>query len=90
MVHLVKYEIICLKFFLGLIVMFIHPVLAGISSNPILGHPNTGCFFHWYPPKKLNYGKPRLGESTLTPYPVFSWLVNMLYNISAEHVMSDI
>ena len=25
---------------------------------------NTGCFFHWYPPKK--YGKPRLGESTLT------------------------
>ena len=31
---------------------------------------NTGCFFHWYPPQKLNfnlkYGKPRLGESTLT------------------------
>ena len=26
----------------------------------------TGCFFHWYPPKKLKYGKPRLGESTLT------------------------
>ena len=25
---------------------------------------NTGCFFH--PPKKLKYGKPRLGESTLT------------------------
>ena len=23
-----------------------------------------GVFFHWYPPKK--YGKPRLGESTLT------------------------
>ena len=23
-------------------------------------------FFHWYPPKKLKYGKPRLGESTLT------------------------
>ena len=22
--------------------------------------------FHWYPPKKLKYGKPRLGESTLT------------------------
>ena len=21
--------------------------------------------FYWYPPKKLNYGKPRLGESTL-------------------------
>ena len=26
----------------------------------------TGCFFHWYPPKKLMYGKPRLGESMLT------------------------
>ena len=27
---------------------------------------DTGCFFHWYPPKKLKYGKPRLGESTAT------------------------
>ena len=27
---------------------------------------STGCFFHWYPPKNLKYGKPRLGESTLT------------------------
>ena len=26
----------------------------------------TGCFFHWYPPNKLKFGKPRLGESTLT------------------------
>ena len=26
----------------------------------------TGSFFHWYPPKKLKYGKPRLGEFTLT------------------------
>ena len=25
-----------------------------------------GVFFQWYPPKKLKYGKPRLGESTLT------------------------
>ena len=25
-----------------------------------------GDFFHWYPPKKLKYVKPRLGESTLT------------------------
>ena len=25
-----------------------------------------GGFFHWYPPKKLKYGKLRLGESTLT------------------------
>ena len=42
-----------------------------------LGHPvspedprpfgaNTGCFCNWYPPKKLNYGKPRLDESTAT------------------------
>ena len=23
-------------------------------------------FFHWYPPKKLKYVKPRLGESKLT------------------------
>ena len=31
------------------------------------GRSYTGCFFsHWYPPKKLKYGKPRLGESTLT------------------------
>ena len=27
---------------------------------------NIQGFFHWYPPKKLKYGKPRLGESTLT------------------------
>ena len=27
---------------------------------------HTGCFFHWASPKKLKYGKPRLGESTLT------------------------
>ena len=26
----------------------------------------TGCFFNWYPPKKLMYGKPRLDKSTLT------------------------
>ena len=25
-----------------------------------------GGFFHWYPPKKLKYGKLRLDESTLT------------------------
>ena len=27
---------------------------------------NYRVFFHWCPPKKLKYGKPRLGESTLT------------------------
>ena len=25
-----------------------------------------GVFFNWFPPKKLKYVKPRLGESTLT------------------------
>ena len=25
-----------------------------------------GVFFNWYPPKKLKYGKPKLGVSTLT------------------------
>ena len=25
-----------------------------------------GVFLNWYPPKKLKYGKPRIGESTLT------------------------
>ena len=25
-----------------------------------------GVFFNWYPPKKLKYVKPRLGESTAT------------------------
>ena len=25
-----------------------------------------GVFFNWYPPKKLKYGKHRLGESTAT------------------------
>ena len=35
--------------------------LSGVHKSP-----NTGCFFNWYPPKKLKYGKPRLGESTLT------------------------
>ena len=28
---------------------------------------NNSCdVFNWYSPKKLKYGKPRLGESTLT------------------------
>ena len=38
-----------------------------LFSLPVAGDSTTGCFFsHWYPPKKLKYGKPRLGESTLT------------------------
>ena len=32
----------------------------------VCGGATTGCFFNWYPPKKLKYVKPRLGESTLT------------------------
>ena len=39
------------------------PVICKNSSRE-----DIGCFFllHWYPPKKLKYGKPRFGESTLT------------------------
>ena len=42
-----------------------------IGANWVVDHilhfsDYTGCLFHWYPPKKLKYGKPRLGESTLT------------------------
>ena len=33
--------------------------------NAIIWGYATGCFFHWYPPKKLKYGKPRLSVSTL-------------------------
>ena len=52
-----------------------HPFIAGIAGMyhlvNIIGlvehQHNTGCFFfHGYPPKKLKYGTPRLGESTLT------------------------
>ena len=35
------------------------------DEEAFFGHPVQGGFFcHWYLPKK--YGKPRLGESTLT------------------------
>ena len=39
-----------------------------IPTDKILGGVVQNCrdFFHWYPPKKLTYGKPRLGESMLT------------------------
>ena len=47
-----------------------HHVAADVN-HPALQYYNChvaiivqGVFFHWYPPKK--YGKPRLGESTLT------------------------
>ena len=29
-------------------------------------HIIQGVFLHWASPKKLKYGKPRLGDSTLT------------------------
>ena len=48
----------------------------GLCTAPIENSPSIildwlqratyRVFFHWYPPKKLKYGKPRLGESTLT------------------------
>ena len=36
-----------------------------LSSEHHVGYIQ-GVFFHWASPKKLKYGKPRLGESTLT------------------------
>ena len=39
----------------------------GFLSEKFHLSSHTGCFFfNWYPPKKLKYGKPRLGVSTLT------------------------
>ena len=39
----------------------------GNVTGPLLNSPIIqGDSFHWYPPKKLKYGKHRLGESTLT------------------------
>ena len=35
-----------------------------------------GVFFNWYPPKKLKYGKPRLGASMLT------WIVQDTPNLA--------
>ena len=37
-----------------------------VSIKCVASQDIQGVFFHWYPPKKLKYGKPRLGESTLT------------------------
>ena len=31
-----------------------------------------GVFLHWVSPKKLKYGKPRLGESTLIDRPRYN------------------
>ena len=36
------------------------------SLGSSAGSSCTGCFLHCASPKKLKYGKPRLGESTLT------------------------
>ena len=43
--------VICGNIFI--IIMIVMIVIQGVS-------------FNWYPPKKLKYGKPRLGKSTLT------------------------
>ena len=44
------------------LLLIFSPVLGFICSVIFL----QGDFFHWYPAKKLKYGKPRSGESTLT------------------------
>ena len=36
------------------------------NNKPYAKYNIQGVFFNWYPPKKLKYRKPRLGESTLT------------------------
>ena len=48
--------------------LFLSGLIVGVQHwyNMHIKGPCTGCFFNWYPPKKLKYGKPRLGESTLT------------------------
>ena len=38
-------------------------VITDVNTNAIT---NTGCFCDWCLPKKLKYGKPRLGEYMLT------------------------
>ena len=46
--------------------------VCALCTVHFLSHPTVlleyiqGVFFHWSPPKKLKYGKPRLGESTAT------------------------
>ena len=47
--------------------LYIHHNIQYVYSDCIVYTLYTGCFFlRWYPPKKLKYGKPRLGESTAT------------------------
>ena len=44
--------------------IFVELVLNASDNSTIL--LIRGDFFHWYLPKKLKFGKPRLSESTLT------------------------
>ena len=37
-----------------------------VTRTSLLDVLIQGAFLHWASPKKLKYGKPRLGESTLT------------------------
>ena len=34
-----------------------------MKFTPTLHFIIQGVFFNWYPPKKLKYGKPRLGDT---------------------------
>ena len=36
------------------------------NNKPYAKYNIQGVFFNWYPPKKLKYRKPRLGESMFT------------------------
>ena len=48
-----------------LIVRCNYNVFRILNYNVFVIFELQGVFFHWYPPKKLKLGKPRLGESTL-------------------------
>ena len=51
---------------LGAIIHLALPEIKHSSQKIGTNQKPTGCFCNWYPPKKLKYGKPRLGESTST------------------------
>ena len=64
----VKKCIFSLAFFILYIIIFCTLPKELYRSSGFVVYECTGCFFssHWYPPTKLKYGKPMLGESSLT------------------------
>ena len=65
--HQHQHDITHLSYSRSLIITTYHSSISSkLASTRIKQHQCTGCFFHWASPKKLKYGKRRLGESTLT------------------------